>query len=72
MVRKQNKELEQIRLYVAQLMNDEQNIHSKLIGDLSRAAGSTIECHKMTELLTRLYDAKIEVLEKVYKEIQGI
>ena len=69
MVRKQNKELEHMKLYVAELMNEEQNFHSKLVADMRRA-GLTDEV--MFSVLKKIYDAKREVLERVYKEMQVI
>jgi len=72
MVRKQNKDIEHMRLYIANLMNDEQNSYSKLIFDLKAAAGATNEFPKMLNILTKLYEAKMEVLDKVYKEMQGM
>lgn len=72
MVRKQNKEIEQIRLFVTNLMNEEQNAHSKLVADLRIAAGMTEEFNAMVAILKQVYEAKREVLDKVYKEMQGI
>lgn len=70
--RKQNKELEHIHLYVANLMNDEQNAHAKLITTLRAVSGKTHEFDDMLKVLTQVYEAKIELLEKIYKEIQGV
>lgn len=62
-------QLEHIKLYVAQLMNDEQNSHAKLIAELNLRIGGLKECKDLIDILERILKGKIEVLEKVYKEL---
>lgn len=69
---KRSSDLEQVRLFVANLLNEEQNAHSKLISALQAVAGKTREYEDIVKVLTEIYDAKIEVLEKIYRKIQSI
>ena len=66
---RRNKELEQIKLFVANLMNTEQSNHSKLVNDLQKVAGKTKEFDEMLKVLTQIYEAKADILEKIYNEI---
>lgn len=68
MVRK-NK-LEELKYFVSKMINDEQNTHSLLIANLRASIGKTREFEDAVKVLNQVYEAKIELLEKIYKEIQ--
>ncbi|KKL82228.1 hypothetical protein LCGC14_1986860 [marine sediment metagenome] len=65
-------DVEQIRMFVASLITDEQNAHSKLIAALRDQIGGTTQFDDTLKVLTRVYEVKIEILEKIYKKVQSI
>lgn len=69
---KRNSEIEQVRMFVASLLNDEQKAHAKLLAALKAQIGNTPEYDATARVLTRVYEAKKEVLEKVYRKTQGV
>ena len=62
----------ELKLFVVNLLNDEQDVHSKLVSDLRARIGKTKEFDDALKVLTQIYDAKVELLEKIYKEMQGV
>lgn len=60
---------EEIKLFVANLLNDEQDAHAKLIAELRAIIGKTQEFEDTLKVLTQIYEAKVELLEKIYKEM---
>ncbi len=65
-------DVEQIRMFIASLITDEQNAHAKLIAALRNQIGGTTQFDDTLKTLTKIYEAKIEVLEKIYKKVQSI
>ena len=61
-------ELERIKLFVAQMINDEQDAYSKMIDELKKKIGGTKQYNEVFELLTKIHEAKAEVLNIIYKE----
>ena len=72
MTKRKNNELEQIKFFVAELINKEQDKHSKLIADLRQDLDGSDEFDKTVKILAKVYEAKIKMLEKVYKKIQDL
>jgi len=62
-------ELEEIKRYVAELMNVEQTKHANMVRDLFDVVGGLDEYENMKKILVKIYDAKIEVLDKIYNKI---
>ena len=60
---------EEIKLFVANLLNDEQDAHAKLVAELRDIIGKTQEFEDTLKVLTQIYEAKVELLEKIYKEM---
>jgi hypothetical protein len=69
---KRNKELWQIKLFVATLLNKIQDEHSKLLIDLESQIGKTSQFDEVVQTLTKIYDGKIQVLDEIYKKIQDL
>lgn len=69
---RRNRELEEVKLFVASLLNEEQDLHSKLLADLKSRVGNTKQCQDLIEVLTKIFEGKTKVLEKVYKKIQEV
>jgi len=67
-----NYQLEQVKLFVASLLNEVQNEHAKLLAQLKTVMGKTKEFEDTAKVLSQIYDAKIEMLNKVYDKIQGV
>ena len=63
------KSLKDIKLFVSNLMNEIQNEHSILVASLKKQISGTKEFDDAAAVLTRLFDAKIELLDKIYKEM---
>lgn len=72
MAKRQNSKIEEIKLFVAGLLNDEQDAYSKLVATLRANIGKTKEFEDTLKVLTQIYEAKADLLEKIYKEIQGV
>jgi chromosome condensin MukBEF ATPase and DNA-binding subunit MukB len=72
MSKQKNNEIGKIKLFISHLMNDEQDAHSELIAKLHAVAGKTKEYNDIYAVLTQIYDAKMEILNKIYKEMQGV
>ena len=66
-----NCDLEQVDLFVAQLIRDEQDNFAKLHKELGEKIIGTREYDDVVRILERILHAKIEVLEKVHKKIQS-
>lgn len=62
-------EIEQIKLFVAQLINDEQSKYSDLVRLLNANMSNSHLSKDILELLRLIYEAKDEVLQKVYRKI---
>ncbi|KKN11742.1 hypothetical protein LCGC14_1023450 [marine sediment metagenome] len=60
---------EEMKLFVANLLNDEQDAHAKLVAELRDIIGKTQEFEDTLKVLTQIYEAKVELLEKIYKEM---
>ena len=69
---KNNKELEEVRLFVAALFNSEQDEHSKLLAKLKSVIGKTKEYEDVAKVLNQVYDSKVEILKKIYNKIQSV
>ena len=72
MVRRNNKELNEIDLFVSNLFNTEQDAYSKLVAQLRAAMGKTKEFEDTLKVLTQIYEAKVELLNKIHDKIQGV
>jgi len=72
MTKRNNKELEEVRLFVASLFNTEQDAYSKLVAQLKAAMGKTKEFDDALRVLTQIYESKVELLNKIYDKIQGV
>ncbi len=70
MSKKEN--LEELKLFVSKLMNEEQEQHSKRIQPFIENKMGLIAVEETIKVLTHIYNAKMEMLEKVYKEIQRL
>jgi hypothetical protein len=68
----QKSKLEKLRLIVSQMINDEQNEHSKLLDVLKKRIGQTDVYLEVEKVLDEIHDAKDEVLRKVYQHIQDL
>jgi len=64
------KSLNDIKLFVSSLMTATQDEHSKLISSLREKIGQTKEFDDAFRVLSQIYDSKIELLDKIYKEIE--
>ena len=64
--------VDEAKYFVSRLINEEQNAHAKLLADLKAAIGKTREFEDAAKVLSQIYEAKIELLEKIYKELQGV
>ena len=62
------KTTEEIRLIVAQMLNDENDSYSRLIKGLNFCSGLT-STQQLIETLTFAHKAKVELLERLYKDI---
>ena len=67
-----NNKLEQIKLFVSKLMNEENDSHSLCLSVLRGRLGSGRLYRDNEEILNTIHKEKIRLLEKVYKEIQGV
>jgi hypothetical protein len=70
MVKKSSTEIEEVKLFIATLINEEQDKHANLLSALRLMIGNTNECYNVEALLGKMYAAKHEVLEKVMKKVQ--
>ena len=68
----QKSKLEKLRLIVSQMINDEQNEHSKLLDMLKKRIGQTDVYFEVEKILDEIHDAKDNVLRKVYQHIQDL
>jgi len=64
------KSLNDIKLFVSSLMTEIQDEHSKLVSSLREKIGQTKEFEDTLKVLSQIYDAKIGLLDKIYKEIE--
>lgn len=67
-----NKEIDELRLFVATMLNSEQDKHSKLLADLHSAIGNTKEYIEASKVISQVYEAKITTLEKILDKIRGM
>lgn len=72
MTTKKDPNVEKIKLFVTKLMNEEQDLHSKLIADLQKSIGNITQCEDIVSILTNRLEAKMEVLNKIFKRLQGL
>lgn len=76
MSKKSSVEVEDIKLFTVNLMNEEQDKYSKLCADLNKAldtGNGTIKAFYDTRLiLGKLFSAKMDVLEKILKKVQAM
>ena len=72
MTKRNNKQLEEVSLFVASLFNTEQDEYSKLVARLKAALGKTKEFDDALRVLTQIYEAKVELLNKIYDKIQDV
>lgn len=68
---KQKESLEELKLFVVKLMNEEQDKHAKVLESLKNALGSDLS-QDATKIMNEIHKAKKEVLDKVYDKIQGL
>ena len=70
----QKESLDELKLFVSKLINEEQEKYSKKVEDLTAVNAETglQSVSETIKVLNLLYKAKTEVLEKVYKEIQKL
>jgi len=68
---KQKESLEELKLFVVKLMNEEQDSNSKTIESLKRALGAELG-QDVIKVINEIYKAKVEILNKVYDKIQGL
>jgi hypothetical protein len=68
MVKKSN-DIEDLKLFITSLMNKEQADHSKIIADLKIKIYGTKEYDDAVKLLTKIYEARQDILEKIFNEI---
>ena len=68
---KQKESLEELKLFVAKLMNEEQDKHARVVESLRNALGSDLG-QDATKIINEIYKAKVEILNKVYDKIQGL
>jgi len=69
---KRNSELEELKLFITGLMNEEQSSHSKLINELRLRLGDTREFDDALKVLTQIYNVKNKLLERIYQEMQSL
>jgi hypothetical protein len=72
MAKPKNNELEELRLFVASLMNREQKDHSKLVCELKAKLGLTHECITTTAVLGQILDAKDKILQEIFNKIKSL
>lgn len=58
-----------IKLFIANLLNVEHDAHAQLVATLRDTIGKTQEFEDTLKVLTQIHEAKIELLDKIYKEI---
>jgi len=68
---RQKENLEEVKLFVIRLMNEEQDNHSKTIDALKKALGDDLS-QDSVKVINEIYKAKAEVLSKVYDKIQSL
>lgn len=69
---KEKSDIESVKLLILKTINNEQKEHSRIISELSNKIGGTNEFENVSKLLSKLYESKIDVLEKLYEEIKNI
>jgi hypothetical protein len=69
---RKNEKLEELKLYIAQRMNEEQNLYSKLVADLDAQGKGLDEIERTKRFLEKLYIAKNEILEEILEKIRNI
>lgn len=62
--------LEDIKYFVSKLITEQQNEYSALLASLRGAIGKTREFDDASKVLSQVYEAKIELLEQIYRELQ--
>lgn len=72
MTNQKSDKLEELRLFVANLMNEEQDKHSDLINRLKVALADTREWEDTYQVLHKIQNEKVKLLEKIYDKIQEI
>ena len=70
MSRKENK-LEELKLFVSRLMNEEQEKHAKKVESLSTEISIEVVAETI-KTLTIIHNAKMDLLDRVYKEAQKL
>lgn len=63
------KSLDEIKLLIAQKMNETRDEYQKLIKNLDIEIGNTEVGKQAGEMLKSILDAKMELLEELFKEI---
>jgi predicted DNA-binding protein YlxM (UPF0122 family) len=72
MSKKKNDGLDEIKLFIAHMLTEEQSVHSRLIEDLSNRISGTTEYEEALKILTKVYDARRDILEKLFKKVQEL
>jgi len=67
-----NDKLEELKLYITQKINEEQNSYSKLLADLNSYIGSLSDTDDIKKLLERVYVAKDETLKNILQKIRSM
>lgn len=70
MVNRKNNELEEVRLFVTNLMNREQQDHARLINELKSKLGLTQEFINTAAVLGQIWEAKDKILHEIYDKIK--
>lgn len=68
-VKMSQKSLNDIKIFVANLLIEIQDDHSKLMNSLQAEVGKTAEFDTVSKVLKQIFEAKVNLLEKIYKEL---
>lgn len=70
--KRSNDVLDEIKLTIATMLTEEQSLHSKLIEDLKKRIDGTTEFEEACKILTKVYNAKKDVLDRLFKKVQDL
>ena len=69
---KKSSEIEEIKQFIAELMNEEQDRYSKLCLDLNHSLGGTKVGQDAENVLEKIFNEKTRLLDKIFKKVQSI
>ena len=72
MANRKNNDTEAVRLYILELINEEQSKHSRLVADIKLVIGGTKEFDDTVRVLNQIYDAKNKLLQRILNEIRTL